>query len=113
MSMQCSKMRLRPCLRPGPSWGSLQRSPRLPTGFKRVASWQGGGGEEEGKEEKRKERKGSGRGRKERGGEREEKGNRLREKKWRGEKLEQGRRLAKAGPVQNKGEVADVMTYAS
>ena len=28
---KCSKMRLRPGLRPGPRWGSLQRSPTLPT----------------------------------------------------------------------------------
>ena len=28
---KCSKMRLRPGLRPGPRWGSLQRPPALPT----------------------------------------------------------------------------------
>ena len=31
---KCSKMRLRSGLRPGPHWGSLQRSPDLLAGFK-------------------------------------------------------------------------------
>jgi len=45
-------MRLRPGLRPGPRWGSLdlQRSPRPPiAGFKGAASRRGGGEEREGK----------------------------------------------------------------
>ena len=50
-------------------------------------------GEGEGTEERGKERKAKG---KERGRQRGR--GAIREKKWRGEKLEQGRRLAKAGP---------------
>jgi len=83
-SIQCSKLRLRPGLRPGP----------LLSGFKRADSRRGGGGSE-GNRRKKKEGDGSlGRvgGRRRR--ERKERGRQM----GRGGKLEQGRRLAKAGP---------------
>jgi len=41
-SIQCSKMRLRPGLLPGPRWDSLQRSPDPLAGFQESASQQGG-----------------------------------------------------------------------
>ena len=51
------KMRFQPGLRPGPHWGSLQRSPRLPSWFSGVLLLRGG---VKGKGRKREER---GRGR--------------------------------------------------
>jgi len=80
-----------------PRWGSLQRSPDPLAGFKGASSRYGGEGERgKGKE---------GRGREGRGSEREEKGREGEEGEGRGgevdcdAQLEQGRRLAKAGPV--------------
>jgi len=89
-------MRLRPGLRPGPRWGSLERSPKPPSWFSEGCFVAGRGRkreEGEGKEERGKEGKGEIRSE-------EGKGRRwaIREKKWRRENSEQGRRLAKAGP---------------
>jgi len=85
MSMQRSKMRLRPGLRPYPAGGVYSAFPDCPAGFKRVLTWQGGGREGvEGVGKEVKGNKGSGMGRKERGSEseREQKGNK-------GEKVEE------------------------
>jgi len=68
-SIHCSKMRLRPGLRPGPCLGAYSASPDSIADFKWVASRRGGEGKgEKGKGEK-KGKRGEGHGRRRKGGE--------------------------------------------
>ena len=77
-----------------PLQGSLQRSPDLLSGFKRANLWRGGGGSEKNEEEGRGQEPGKSTGQEEKGKEGDQG-----EGQGRGGKLEQGRRLAKAGPA--------------